>query len=1081
VGGLRATSLPLSALAISSCFCDKFTNREAHVRGHQKIAGFILPGLVLFSAAVAQEQEPQPVIGQAMKSGASLPLRSIKRRSAARQQRLWEFPVRPLNRRMRGKQPGGVFDPVVQSFALASMPGPTLSFDGLRNADNANTFLGAAIPPDPNGDIGPNHYVQTVNLVLRVFNKTTGSPLANAVALSDLFTGFGGLCENGVVSDPIVLYDPLADRWFISYLALDLNVFGAPVPPFHQCVACSQTADPAGAYNLYDFQMPNSWLNDYPKFGVWPDAYYMTDNQFDSSTDPEVSHGAGVFALDRAKILAGDPTAGFIYFDLEQLDPEIDGLLPADLDGPPPPIGTPNYMTCLVSTNFGDPQGDGLRVFEFHTDFAHPASSMFTERPESPVSVASFDPQLFCNPTEENCIPQPGPANTTPKLEVLSDRLMHRLQYRNYSNNETLVMNHTVDVGGNHAGIRYYQLKRNLPGGSFFVNEQASFAPDANHRWMGSAAMDCAGNLAVGYSVSSTNTFPSIRYAGRLASDLPGGLFQGEGTLQAGGGSQTDASSRWGDYSMLAVDPTDDCTFWYTTEYYPSTSDTDWHTRIGNFKFSGCPPAPKGTLQGVVTDAQTGLPLSNAMVRTANGFLRITSGSGAYAMSVPPATYDVTASALNHSQVTVFGITVSNGGTITQNFALPQAPVMTLVSSSSSDAAGNNNGAIDPNECISFNVVLKNTGLITASNIVTTLSTTTAGVSVSQPVSAYPNAAVGVSRTNSTPFQISTSPALLCGGPISLDLTVTHNGGTEAIPIQLITGSDGATARFDATDTPVTIDFLTGGSSDITITGGVSRIAKLTVSLYMTSDDNSQLDIYLVGPDNTTVALATSTGGAFGQDYGTACSPIAIRTTFDDLAGTSIYAGTNPFTGSYKPEEKLSAFNGKSGSAVNGTWTLAVGNFLADAALECWSLQISQPSCANGTGGCATLSLPQSYQDWQIQYFGCTNCPQAQPDADPLGKGINNTNQFLAGLNPTNPASLFRITSIVSTGSNILATWSCGGGRTNVLQAAPNLGGSYSNISANIILSGVGDMTTNYLDVGAVNTTARYYRVRLVP
>jgi hypothetical protein len=245
---------------------------------------------------------------------------------------------------------------------------------------------------------------------------------------------------------------------------------------------------------------------------------------------------------------------------------------------------------------------------------------------------------------------------------------------------------------------------------------------------------------------------------------------------------------------------------------------------------------------------------------------------------------------------------------------------MTLVSSSFSDAAGNNNGGIDPNECISLNVVLQNTGLIMASNIVATLSTSTAGVTNSQPLSTYPNAAVGVSRTNTTPFQFSTALAFLCGAPIDFVLTVTHNGGTNEIPIPLSTGSSvGAASRFDATDTPVSIDPVSGGSSSLTVTGIVSSVAKVTVSLYLTSDSNADLDMYLLGPDGTMVALATSTGGAFGEGYGTACPPDASSTTFDDAASTNIYSGSSPFTGSYRPEEPLTVFNGKSGSAVNGT------------------------------------------------------------------------------------------------------------------------------------------------------------------
>ena len=260
-------------------------------------------------------------------------------------------------------------------------------------------------------------------------------------------------------------------------------------------------------------------------------------------------------------------------------------MLPSDLDGPPPAVGTPNYFVVLTAREFTDPS-DALRVFEFHADFSNPTSSTFTERPESPILTAPFNPNL-CN-FSLNCIPQPLPII---KLDAISDRLMYRLQYRNLGASESLVVNHTVNVGGtgeDHAGVRYYKVVRNLPAGSFVIQEQATFAPDSDNRWMGSAAIDKQGNLVVGYSVSSATTFPSIRYAGRLATDPPGSLFQGEVTLQAGGGSQGSFSHRWGDYSLLAVDPVDDCTFWYTTEYYSATSQSLWQTRIGNFKFPSC-------------------------------------------------------------------------------------------------------------------------------------------------------------------------------------------------------------------------------------------------------------------------------------------------------------------------------------------------------------------------------------------------------------------------------------------------------------------------------------------------------------
>jgi Carboxypeptidase regulatory-like domain len=994
----------------------------------------LLVGAMLF-ADEPQKQPAEPQVGITVRFGESVPLAVVKPSHPAKGRKVLHPLDRPeLNKKSKEKAKpfAAQFDPVVQlSLGPLSMPVPTTSFDGLSNSNNIDVFgTDEVIPPDPNGDVGPNHYVQMVNLLLRVFDKS-GTPLTSLLTIGDVFTGFGGPCETmDFASDPIVLYDPLADRWLITQLAAEVDPdFLIPLPPFHECVACSQTPDPTGAYYLYDFEMPNDWVNDYPKFGVWPDAYYMTDNQFDLFT--EDPHGAGVFAFDRAKMLAGDPNASYIFFNLEGVDNSIDGLLPADVDGPPPPAGTPNYMTCLSALDFGDP-ADGLRVFEFHADFADPSSATFAERPESPVAVAAFDPQFSCGATLRDCIAQPPPAGSNSKLDALGDLLMHRLQYRNFGSNESLVVNHTVDVGGNHAGVRYYQMKRNLPGGLFFVNEQASYAPDSANRWMGSAAMDRGGNLAVGYSVSSTSVFPSIRYAGRLASDPSNSLAQGETTLQAGGGSQTDTSSRWGDYSMLAVDPADDCTFWYTSEYYPATSLRLWNTRVGAFKFAGCTAAPKGTLQGTVTNGTTGLPFVNATVRTADGFSRQTGAAGMYSMELPAATYQVTASAPSYTVATASGVVVSNGGTTTQNFTISQAPVLTFVSSAIDDSAGNNNSMIDPSECISLDVVLQNTGLVTASNIVATLSTTTPGVSIAQPFSAYAIMPVGTSRTNTTPYLFSTASGFVCGAPIHLKLTVTHNGGISTIPFQVPTGSGtGSSTRFDSTDTPVPVDPISAAMSSITVTGIESSVAKVTVSLYLISDSDEDIDLYLVGPDSTTVILSSGNGGV-GQDYGTACSPDSSRTTFDDAASTSIVGGFAPFTGTYQPQESLSAFNGKSAAAVNGTWSLVVSDFLAFAVeLECWSLNISQPSCTNGPGSCDAV---------------------------------------------------FRVTNIARTNNDVRIDWVTPGGHTNIVQRADNVGGPYSDISAPLFINGSGVQTTNYLDIGgATNAAASFYRVRLVP
>jgi hypothetical protein len=578
----------------------------------------------------------RPTIGSAARFAVSPPARSLPAP-------LWpasllagpevhevEIPLQPLPRQEAAEAAAAragasaarpTSDPVVQSVAPApSMPATSLSFDGISNLDNANAFGFRVLPPDTNGDVGPRHYVQTVNLLVRVFSKS-GTPLTAPFKMSSLFAPLGGICASNDNGDPIVLYDELADRWLLSQFAIPAGT----VPPFHQCIAISKSGDPTGAYFVYDFVMPGTKFNDYPHFGVWPDAYYMTDNQFQP---PALNFaGAGAFAFDRKKMVAGDPTASFIYFDLALLDPGLGGMLAADLDGPRPPAGAPNTFIQFTADEFGDP-ADGIRLFDFHADFANPAASTFLERPESPLAVAAFDPTLnsrsgACagsttgfngrDDIDQPPVPAVPAVSCNAKLDGISDRVLHRLQYRNFGAHETLVVNHTVDVNftpstsptGHHAGVRYYELRR-ASGGPYTVNEQASFAPDTDQRWMGSAAEDSNGNLAAAYSVSSETVFASLRYAGRLASDPPNGLFQGEATLHAGAGSQANSASRWGDYSALSVDPADGCTFWFTSEYYQATdaaglipcaasgapSSACWSTRIGRFRFPTCITTP---------------------------------------------------------------------------------------------------------------------------------------------------------------------------------------------------------------------------------------------------------------------------------------------------------------------------------------------------------------------------------------------------------------------------------------------------------------------------------------------------------
>jgi hypothetical protein len=448
-------------------------------------------------------------------------------------------------------------DTALQDFASPSIAITAgLNFDGIGQGVYGHTVNVA--PPDTTGDVGATQYVQWVNLKFAVFDKASGALLYGPANGNTLWSGFGGPCQTSNDGDPVVQYDQLANRWVMTQFAVPGGSAG-----YHQCVAVSQTSDAMGAWYRYDFTY--TAFNDYPKLGIWPDAYYVTYNMFGTIS----FQGAKVCALDRTKMLAGLPATQQCF----QLSTSFGGLLPSDMDGlTPPPAGSPNYVL-----NFGT---NKLNLWKFHVDWATPVNSTFTGPTAIPVATFS----TAC--AGGICVPQPS---TNQKLDSLGDRLMYRLAYRNFGTFENLIVNHSVKVGTNrknpYTGVRWYELRN--PNGAVSVFQQGTFAPDTNFRWMGSAAMDKVGNIAVGYSISSGTVRPGIRFAARSPLD-PLGTLGSETTIQSGIGSQLANLERWGDYSTLSVDPIDDCTMWYTTEYLKTNGTFNWNTRIASFKLQGC-------------------------------------------------------------------------------------------------------------------------------------------------------------------------------------------------------------------------------------------------------------------------------------------------------------------------------------------------------------------------------------------------------------------------------------------------------------------------------------------------------------
>jgi hypothetical protein len=497
------------------------------------------------------------------------------------------------------------------SRAAAAIPGTSQNFEGLGQQDNFQVTGRRVNPPDPVGDVGPNHYVEMINLVFAVYSKT-GERLLGPLDLGSLWADFPIEDCTDESGDPIVLYDQTTDRWLLSqFTTRGLNPM-TPTAPFYNCVAISKTGDPTGAYHRYAFiTQPDTedggfFFPDYPKYGVWRDSYVLTTRDF--GFDDE--YGISVYGLEKNKMIDGNPRARAVQFFLDSDDVPInligDGLLPPDLDGKTKPKNDA-LAPVVGSQDNGGPYGatfDALNIWEFDVKWrSRPTASIVLK---TQLPVAEFDSIYPCgvvpsttpgvNADARDCLPQPGVTDGSRFLDILSyrQRPIWRLAYRNKGAFETMVTNQSVEALPNLGGTRWYEIRRT--GGAYTVHQQGTYAlPDGVHNWMGSIAADKNGNMALGYSVvSADDVFPGIRYTGRLAGDPLGQMTLGEGSVIEGTAAQTHTNSRWGDYTSMNVDPVDDCTFWYVNEYYTvegaaqAPLGNGWQTRIASFRLPGC-------------------------------------------------------------------------------------------------------------------------------------------------------------------------------------------------------------------------------------------------------------------------------------------------------------------------------------------------------------------------------------------------------------------------------------------------------------------------------------------------------------
>jgi hypothetical protein len=570
-------------------------------------------------------------------------------------------------------------DPLLAVQEAAAAPDAPDGFETLLLNYNGQGFS-SVNPPDTVGEIGPNHYVQMINggsgTRVTIYNKNSGAVITGPIILDSLATS--GACQTGL-GDPIVLYDQQADRWLLSEFAGSGN---------HLCVYISTSANPTGSYYAYDFTTPN--FPDYPKYAVWRDAYYVSTNE---------SGGPAVYALDRTRMLSG-LSATF----QRRTAPALSGfgfqaLTPADLDGVTlPPSGAPGLFMRHRDTEVhgpaGQPSNDLLEVWAFTVNWSTPASSTFSKIAD--IQVAEFDSAL-CGLSSFACIPQPG---TSTRLDPLREVIMWRLGYRNFGSRQVLVGNFSTDVGSDRAGVRWFELRKT--GANWTLFQEGTYAPGNVSRWMGGIAMDKSGNMALGYNVGSSSTYPSLRYVGRLASDGAGTMPRGEYTIV--NGSAANASNRYGDYSSMNVDPVDDCTFWFTGQWNDASQ---WKTRIAKMKFDQCgqvqpppgaakaylpiilrwPALPTGTVAGWVRRASNSQPISGAQVCVlSSNQCATTNAQGTYSIpNVAAGNQTVRATASGYTAVQQ-AVTVNAGGTATANFSLASSSVPHTLTQSQSQA-----------------------------------------------------------------------------------------------------------------------------------------------------------------------------------------------------------------------------------------------------------------------------------------------------------------------------------------------------------------------------------------------------------
>ena len=530
--------------------------------------------LVLFCAVRLNAQNNNTFLNHATKFAVSPPLRDLAKLPAPPQYGFHEAsPVRRIPKRPAGRVP----DRVEQRGIAGGGANYSIGANFLGVGNGFPNYTVPDAPPDTTMAVGDTQIVQWVNVSYTVCDKTT-TVCGPAILGNSLWNNLGGICAANNSGDIIAQWDATAHRWLLTQ-----NVFTGT---YGICIAVSTSADATGSYYLYEFPALNNGFPDYPKWGIWPTGYFQAFNNFGAGGNG--FQGAVACAYNSAKLLAGDATAEQIC---HQYTTSEDGLLPADRDSPtPPPSGEDEFYIGSL----GDVDNSHLSLYSVHINNQNDwtKGATFTGDGNSQlVDIASYTPA--CSGAYGGaCVPQQGISDL---LDSLGDRLMYRFAY--YNDNSSLAtpqqhwyVNFDVTASGGQMGIRWMEFatpQNVVSVTDLTILQQGTYAPDGNWRWMGSIARDQSNDVLLGYSESSSSMYPSIFVAGRIPADTLGTL-ETEVSVVNGTGSQPDTMNRWGDYSTMRIDPVDNCTFWYTTEYYMVTQRFDWSTRIASARFSAC-------------------------------------------------------------------------------------------------------------------------------------------------------------------------------------------------------------------------------------------------------------------------------------------------------------------------------------------------------------------------------------------------------------------------------------------------------------------------------------------------------------